>query len=85
MGSRFRDSFNSPNQPFNNVQDMANQFNSCRSNPIQFLSERGITVPPEYSGSPQAIAQYLLSNTPKAQQNGIFKTASMIKSMLGLR
>lgn len=87
MGNRFISSFNQPQQtgPFNNMQDMANQFNECRSNPSQFLANRGINVPPEYANNPQMMAQYLLNNMPASKQNGIFRAASMIKQMLGLR
>ena len=81
MPSRFRNSFGPPNQQ----QDIATQFNEFRSNPTQFLADRGINVPPEYSNNPQQMAQYLLSNMPAVQQNGIFRTASMIKQMLGFR
>ena len=82
---RFLNSFNGPSTPFANTQDMMNQFNACRSNPAAFLAQRGINVPQEYQNNPQAMAQYLLSQTPQAQQSGIFRTANMIKSMMGFR
>lgn len=79
MPSRFRNSFNQPQQS----PDMVTQFNEFRSNPTQFLANRGINVPQEYANNPQMMAQYLLSNMPASKQNGVFRTASMIKQMLG--
>lgn len=71
--------------PFANMQDMVQQFNACRSNPAQFLASRGINVPQQYANNPQAMAQYLLSQTPQVQQSKIYSTANMIKSILGFK
>lgn len=91
MANRFRDAFqNSPQQPaqngpFSSPMDAMNQFNAFRANPVQFLANRGINVPQEYQGNPQQMAQYLLQNTPQVQQNKIFQTAGMLRSMFGFR
>ena len=53
-----------------------------RSNPMQFLLQRRINVPPELMGNPQAIVQHLLNsgqmsqgvyNQLQSQANQLFK------------
>lgn len=80
MANSFFDSFNQ--QPQKNFSDLFNEF---RSNPNQFLADKGINVPQEYSNSPEQTAKYLLSNMPQVQQNRVLQTVNMLKGMFGMR
>ena len=83
MANRFLSGTPQP-APFQNTQDAFTQFNQCRSNPIQFLQNRGINVPPEYQGNPELTARYLLNNLPpNVQQNKVFQVASMLRNLFG--
>lgn len=81
MANSFFDAFQ--NQP--PQQNMMDSFNEFRSNPNQFLADKGINVPKEYSNSPEQTARYLLSNMPQVQQNRVMQTVNMLKGMFDVR
>lgn len=71
------------NNLFNEMQNMQNnnimnQFNQFKNNPIQFLTQRKINIPNEYSNNPQQAVQYLLNNGQMSQQalNGMIQMAN---------
>ena len=73
--------FNSLNQTNQNGSPMANlftQMNALRSNPVQFLAQRKLNLPPNFQGGPQQIVQYLL-NTGQMSQEQFNRLQSMIR------
>ena len=61
----------------NQIMQMLNQF---RQNPMQFLVQRGVNVPPEIQNNPQAIIQHLMNSgvISQAQYN---QAAQMAKNL----
>lgn len=59
---------------------MNGQFNSFMQNPLQFLLQRRINVPPEYMNNPEQAVQYLLSSgqMSQAQLNQLRAKAAMM-------
>ena len=49
-------------------QGMMSQFNTFMRNPLQFLMQRRINVPPQYANDPQGAVQYLLSSGQMSQE-----------------
>lgn len=49
-------------------QGMMSQFGDFMRNPIQFLMQRRINVPPQYANDPQGAVQYLLSSGQMSQE-----------------
>ncbi len=49
-------------------QGMMSQFGSFMRNPLQFLMQRRINVPPQYANDPQGAVQYLLSSGQMSQE-----------------
>ena len=49
-------------------QGMMSQFNVFMRNPLQFLMQRQINVPPQYANDPQGAVQYLLSSGQMSQE-----------------
>ena len=72
-------------EPFSNMIDTVNQFNTFRADPAQFLASRGINIPAEYANNPEQMGRYLLNNMPSSQQNGVLRAANMLRGMLGYR
>ena len=68
------------NHLFNEMQSnsVMSQFNQFKSNPMQFLTQRKINIPNEYSNNPQQAVQYLLNNGQMSQQalNGMISMAN---------
>lgn len=79
MANSFFDAFN------NQQPTVIDSFNEFRMNPNQFLANKGINVPQEYSNSPEQTAKYLLSNMTQLQQNKVMQTVNMLKGMFGIR
>ena len=42
--------------------DFQSQFNIFRQNPIQFMAQRNLNIPPEYQNNPQSAVNYLLQS-----------------------
>lgn len=49
-------------------QGMMSQFSNFMRNPLQFLMQRQINVPPQYANDPQGAVQYLLSSGQMSQE-----------------
>lgn len=68
------------NNLFSEMQNnnIMTQFNQFKSNPMQFLTNRKINIPREYSNNPQQAVQYLLNNGQMSQQalNGMIQMAN---------
>jgi len=47
---------------------MEGQFNNFINNPIQFLLQKRINIPPQYANDPRAAVQYLLNSGQMTQQ-----------------
>ncbi len=72
-------------EPFSNMIDTVNQFNTFRADPAQFLASRGINIPDEYSNNPEQMGRYLLNSFPSSQQKGVLRTANILRGILGYR
>lgn len=59
--------YNQNGSPFNNISNMMDQMNALRSNPIQFLAQRKLNLPPNFQGGPRDIVQYLLNSGQMSQ------------------
>ena len=68
------------NSLFSEMQsnNVMSQFNQFKNNPMQFLTNRKINIPEEYSNNPQQAVQYLLNNGQMSQQalNGMIQMAN---------
>lgn len=60
-------SFNQAGNQFQNMSNLMNDMNALRSNPIQFLAQRRLNLPQNFSGGPQQIVQYLLNSGQMSQ------------------
>lgn len=54
--------------PFGSRQNMMQQYGSFQQNPMQFMAQRGLNVPQEYAGDPNAAIQYLMNSGKLTQQ-----------------
>ena len=50
------------------MSNMFQQFQQFRQNPMQWLTSRGVQVPQEIAGNPDAIIQYMMNNGRLSQQ-----------------
>lgn len=64
----------------NNVPNvnLFSQLNALRSNPIQFLAQRRLNLPQNFTGGPREIVQYLLSSGQMSQDQ-FNRLSSMIR------
>lgn len=60
--------------------DMMGQFNTFIQNPMQFLMQRKINIPEQYSNDPHGAVQYLLNNG-QMNQESLNKIMSMAQKM----
>ena len=51
-----------------NLQAMINQFQQFQSNPVQFLAQRRLNIPPQMLNNPQGAIQQLMNNGQMSQQ-----------------
>ena len=60
---------------------LQNQFQLFKSNPISFLSQREVNIPQQYMNNPQGAVQYLLNSGIMSQEqyNQISQIASQFK------
>lgn len=60
--------------------NMMGQFNTFIQNPMQFLMQRKINIPEQYSNDPHGAVQYLLNNG-QMNQESLNKMMSMAQKM----
>ena len=70
-----------PNPLFQN--QLMNQFQSFKSNPMSFLTQRKVNIPQQYMNSPEEAVHYLLNNGIMSQEQ--FNQISQMASQLGLK
>lgn len=49
-------------------QGMMSQFSNFMRNPLQFMMQRRINVPPQYANNPEGAVRYLLSSGQMSQE-----------------
>lgn len=59
--------------------DLVTEMQSLRANPLQFLMQRRLNIPPEIQNDPRAITQYWL-NTGQMTQSQCNELQSLISS-----
>lgn len=80
MGSKL---YNSLHGSQNNSPNLMQQMAQLMQNPVQFLMERRLNIPPQIANDPKAIVQYWLNNGTMTQsqmtelQNRIQQTMPM--------
>lgn len=57
-----------------------NQLNEMRNNPIQFLANKGLSIPQQYANDPKGAVQYLMSSGQMNQGtlNNLMQKAQMM-------
>lgn len=76
------------NPLFNEMQGNAQngimqQFNQFRQNPVQYLIQRRMNIPPQYMNDPKGAVNYLLQNGKMSNQQ--FQQLSQIANQMGLK
>ena len=61
-------------------EQMNNSLNSYLRNPLQFLTQRGMNIPPQYANDPHGFVQYLLNNN-KISQSSLNKAIQQAQQM----
>lgn len=51
-----------------NLQAMISQFQHFQNNPVQFLTQRRLNIPPQMLNNPQGAIQQLMNNGQMSQQ-----------------
>lgn len=56
------------------------QINQLRSNPLRFLANKGLNIPPQYANDPKGAVQYLMNNGQMNQGmlNNLMQRAQMM-------
>lgn len=54
--------------PFGNMQNMMGQFKQFMGNPMGFMAQRKLNIPPQYMNDPNGAIQYLMNNGQMSQQ-----------------
>lgn len=62
---------------------LANQFQQFKSNPMSFLLQRNVNIPQQYANNPKEAVQYLLNNGSMTQEQ--YNQISKMASQLGLK
>lgn len=70
-----------PNPLFNN--QILNQFQQFKSNPMSFLIQRNVSIPQQYMNNPEAAVKYLMNNGQMSQEQ--YNQISQMASKLGLK
>ena len=68
------------NQSQNNTNDFQSQFNSFRQNPIQFMAQRNLNIPPEYQNDPHEAVNYLIQSG-RMNQGALQKVMGTLQRM----
>ena len=63
--------------------DIMNQFNRFIQNPMAFLMQRQINIPPEYSSDPRGAVQYLMNTGQMSQET--FEQVRNRASQMGVK
>lgn len=69
--------------PFGSRQNMMEQYGSFQQNPIQFMAQRGLNIPQQYAGDPDAAIQYLMNSGKLTQQQYNFASQFASAAMGG--
>jgi hypothetical protein len=70
-----------PNPLFTN--QIQNQFQSFKTNPMEFLIQRNLNIPQQYANNPEEAVKYLLNSGAMSQEQ--FNTLSQMANSLGLK
>ena len=70
-----------PNPLFTN--QIQNQFQSFKTNPMEFLIQRNLNIPQQYANNPEEAVKYLLNSGMMSQEQ--FNTLSQMANSLGLK
>lgn len=70
-----------PNPIFSN--QLSSEFQSFKTNPIAFLTQRKVNIPQQYLNDPEAAVKYLLNNGMMSQEQ--FNQFSQMANQLGLK
>ena len=70
-----------PNPLFAN--QIQSQFQSFKTNPMQFLLQRNLNIPQQYANNPEAAVKYLLDSGMMSQVQ--FNSLSQMANTLGLK
>lgn len=70
-----------PNPIFSN--QLSSEFQSFKTNPIAFLTQRKVNIPQQYANNPEAAIKYLMDNGLMSQEQ--FNQLSNLASTLGLK
>ena len=70
-----------PNPLFQN--QLMNQYQAFKSNPISFLTQRNVNIPRQYMNNPQDAVQYLLNSGRMTQDQ--YNRFSQMASQFGLK
>ena len=65
------------------TNQLQNQFQSFKSNPMSFLAQRNVNIPQEYMNNPESAVHYLLNNGLMSQD--VFNKITQMANQLGLR
>ena len=68
------------NRTQNNTTDFRSQYDAFRQNPIQFMAQRNLNIPPEYQNNPHEAVNYLLQNG-QMQQGALQKVMGTLQRM----
>jgi hypothetical protein len=66
--------------PFGSLQAMLGRFRNFMGNPMQFLAQNRLNIPPNVGNDPQSIMQYLM-NSGQLSQEQYNWAASMAKQI----
>ena len=66
-----------------NSNNPMSQFNEMRSNPLQFLANKGINIPQQYANDPKGAVQYLITNGQ--MNNGMLNNLMQRAQMMGFK
>ena len=71
------------NSIYNSIgnNNLRNQFQTFKSNPLQFLIQKRINLPQEYANDPRGAVQYLMNQGQMSQQQ--FSQLSQMARQMG--
>ncbi len=64
----------------NSQPDIQSQFQSFRQNPIQFMAQRNLSIPPEYQNNPHEAVNYLIQSG-RMNQGALQKVMGTLQRM----
>ena len=66
-----------------NQNSVQNQYEQFKQNPVQFLMNRNIQLPPQFQNDPKGAVQYLMNNGLMSQ--GQFNRLSAMAQAMGIK